>query len=92
MPDAETWDCEAYGPEGREVGALCFVSPELGQRRCGSRAECELTVDSERHRVFGRIRDLAAAGDPTGVFLAQEFSSPAQLLGGEHAGEGLDGR
>lgn len=32
-----TWDCEAYGPEARDAGALCFlVATNDGMARCNT--------------------------------------------------------
>ena len=76
------WDCGAYGPDLREQGALCFVSGELGKRVCGSRDECRETMAAERLRVFRRINERAAQGDPDMAYLAEEFTDPSQLLGG----------
>ncbi len=76
------WDCEAYGPEGRGAGALCFFA-EPGTRRCESPRRCQQVMTAERQRVFGRIQELAAAGDPAGVELARAFTSTRQLLGGD---------
>jgi len=76
------FDCTAYGPEGREFGALCFTS-ELGQRACPSLAACHLVMTGERQRVFSRISEMAAGGDPVGVFLADEFPEPGQILNGD---------
>ncbi len=81
QPGPGEWDCEAYGPGGREVGALCFFGG-AGQRHCATAAECHLLMTGERQRVYDRIRDLAAAGDPVGVDLAETFTSPDELLGG----------
>jgi len=39
-------------------------------------------MTEERQRVFGRIHELAAAGDEVSAFLAEEFTDPEQLLGG----------
>lgn len=78
-----TWDCEAYGPEGKDVGALCFFAPDLGDRRCKTEDECRTRMATERTRVFGRIHELAADGDPIGEYLAGEFTDPNQLLGGD---------
>jgi hypothetical protein len=75
------FDCEAYGPEGREHGALCFTAGQ-GQRACPSREDCHRVMAAERQRVFGRIHEMAAEGDPAGVFLAGEFTDPGQILGG----------
>lgn len=81
-PGAEDWDCEAYGPEGRGLGALCFVSGALGKRACASPDECHQVMAAERQRVFDRIQEGAAAGDPDMAYLAGEFTSPEQILGG----------
>jgi len=77
-----TWDCEAYGPDGRAVDALCFFA-EPGERSCGTQGECRTRLASERVRVFDRIRELADAGDPAAAYLAGEFTSPGQILGGD---------
>ena len=76
------WDCEAYGPEPAALGALCFVSGELGKRTCADLAECRRVLAAERQRVFRRISEMAAGGDETGAYLESEFTSPEQLLGG----------
>lgn len=86
-PAAAAWDCGAYGAEGREVGALCFFSPELGERDCRSADQCAERMTGERQRVYGRIGEMAAAGDPTGEFLAEAFGSPDDLLGGFGGGQ-----
>lgn len=90
MTDANQWDCEAYGPEGTAAGALCFFSPELGDRVCETAAECSGRLVVERARVFDAIRAGADAGDPTMVMLAEEFTEPGQLLGGPAAVELVD--
>lgn len=77
------WDCEAYGPDLREHGALCFVSGELGKRVCGSLDECRATVAAERQRVFRQINERAAQGHPDMAYLAETFTDPRQLLGGD---------
>lgn len=79
---AAAWDCEAYGPEPAEIGALCFVSGELGKRVCASHAECHQVMTAERRRVFRRINELAAGGAEWAADLEGEFSRPEQLLGG----------
>lgn len=86
--DPEPWPCEAYGPEGAEFGAICFISGETGTRTCGSPGECRSLMQAERQRVFRRISELAAEGSETAAFLEGEFSSPAQILGGYDSGEG----
>jgi len=82
VPD-DTWDCEAYGPEGTAIGVLCFFS-EHG-RKCRDQEQCHRDMTAERGRVFGRIHQLAATGDPVMKDLAEQFTRPEQLLGG---GEG----
>jgi hypothetical protein len=77
------WPCEAYGEEGIEHGVLCFIAPELGQRKCDSAGTCHAVMAEERQRVFDRIHELAAAGDEVSQFLAEEFTSPDMLLGGD---------
>jgi len=76
------WNCEAYGPDIADVGAVCFVSGELGKRTCADLGECRRVMAAERRRVFRRINELAAGGDETAAFLAEEFTRPGQLLGG----------
>lgn len=82
---ADDWDCTAYGPEVRAVGALCFFA-ELNERMCGSLEECRTKMTAERQRVFRRISELSAAGDPAAVHLEGEFSSPDQLLDNDPPG------
>ncbi len=77
----DQWDCEAYGPDARVFGALCFFAGQ-GERACTSRAMCSTSMAAERRRMFARIRELAADGDPTGIDLAEAFTDPDQLLGG----------
>ena len=80
--ESEPWAgaCEAYGPEGQDAGAVCFLSAQAGKRVCGSQGECAAAMAAERRRVFRRISELAAGGDETAAYLAQQFSSPEQLL------------
>jgi len=75
------WDCEAYGPDGRKFGALCFLA-EPGERVCASQAACHEAMDGERRRVYRRIQEMAAADDPAGAELADVFTDPGQILGG----------
>jgi hypothetical protein len=70
------------GPDGAEFGARCFVSGELGERVCADLGECRRVMAAERRRVFARIQELAAQGDETAAYLAEEFTRPEQLLGG----------
>lgn len=74
------WPCAAYGPDGLAHGARCFRAGEPGQRICASRAECKEAMASERQRVFRRINELAAGGDPDFAALDAEFASPDELL------------
>ena len=85
--DAE-WNCEAYGPEGATHGALCFIAGDLGKRVCTSPDVCHEVMTDERRRVYGRISELAAHGDPVGKDLAETFGSPDQILGGGKEGGG----
>ncbi|HWD80118.1 MAG TPA: hypothetical protein VG497_14580 [Kribbella sp.] len=82
---AKGWDCDAYGPDlPPGLGDLCFYDQI---ERCTSEAQCHLRMAGERQRVFRRINELAAAGDPTGEFLAGEFTNPSQLLGADDTDE-----
>ena len=67
----------------RDVGALCFFAGELGKRVCASQAECREAMAAERQRVFRRINERAALGDPDMAYLADVFTNPGQMLGGE---------
>jgi hypothetical protein len=84
----DDFTCDAYGPdpEVRAAGARCFFA-EPGKRVCASLAECREKMTAERQRVWQRIQDGAARGEPDMVFLAGEFSGPEQLLGGGAAGD-----
>jgi hypothetical protein len=75
------WPCEAYGPVGLEVGAVCFIG-DLGRRVCSSAAVCAEVMTDCRENIFGRLQELAAGGDLFYVELAAGFSSAADLLGG----------
>jgi len=87
VPVRAEWHCAAYGPEGAEFGAICFLS--AGERKCASQAECHRVLAAERQRVFRAISERAADGDPDMAYLEGEFSSPEQLLGGgQEPGEG----
>jgi len=79
---ADDFDCTAYEPAAREIGALCLIA-ELGKRSCASLEDCRRVMAAERRRVFSRIQEMAADGDPVGVYLAGEFREPGQILGGE---------
>jgi hypothetical protein len=78
---AADWDCEAYGPEGREHDALCFFA-DAGQRGCLTQAVCRQLMAYERQRLFRRMNEMAAHGNETAAFLAEEFARPEQILGG----------
>lgn len=80
MSQPDEWDCSYYGPEGRRLGAVCFVAKE---RACPTLAACELAIAGSRKRIFRRIQELAASGQPESVYLAGEFTRPDQLLGGD---------
>jgi hypothetical protein len=84
------WDCAAYGPEGRAIGARCFFTGEFGTRACLSRHVCEAALSEERVRVHARIHELAAANPDDGIWahLAEQFPEPEQLLQGETPGFG----
>lgn len=74
--------CEAYGAEGQEFGAVCFFSRKLGKRVCADQDECHQAMSAKRQEVFRRINEGAAAGNPEMEYLAREFTSPEQILGG----------
>jgi hypothetical protein len=76
------FDCEAYGLEGTAFGAVCFASGQPGQRVCASADECARTMAAARKRLFRRISERAAHGDDVAAYLAAEFASPDQMLGG----------
>jgi hypothetical protein len=94
---AHDFDCDAYGPEGREAGALCFFAA-TGKRTCSSLTVCRERMTAERQRVWQRIQEGAARGEPDMVYLASEFTAAEQLLGGgvipdgsdEGSGDGLE--
>lgn len=77
----DRWDCEAYGPEGIDVGALCFLA-EQGHRACSSKVECRIVMAGQRQLIFNRIQALAAAGDTAFTRLAREITSPDELFRG----------
>lgn len=82
-PAGPQWPCEAYGPEGLDVGGLCFIAGNLdGARVCTDPAACHQAMTAERQRVYDRITTGAAAADPTAQYLAGVFTTPASLLGG----------
>jgi hypothetical protein len=76
------WPCEAYGEKGLGFGALCFASSDPSKRRCEGPDECFLEMTGARIRMWSRIRQLAEAGDEMAEYLAGEFPTPWNLLGG----------
>jgi hypothetical protein len=76
------WPCEAYGPEGAEFGAICFMSAVPGIRLCKSAEVCAAQMDGQRRQAHARIQALAERGDPVGQYLAGEFPTPDMLLNG----------
>jgi hypothetical protein len=87
MAMAEPWYCEAYGPRAPKAETLCFIAPGPVPRACASPETCRETMAAERQRVWRRINEMAASGDPDGEFLAGEFTDPAQILGGGDDGQ-----
>jgi hypothetical protein len=83
--DVGDFECEAYGDGGREVGAVCFIAGPEQVRVCPTIEACHLVMTSQRQQLYDRIQELAAAGDETAIYLAGEFSSPGQMLGGPDA-------
>lgn len=84
MTGAAEFDCEAYGPEARKLGAHCFLAG-LDERACSTRAECAASMGGERRRLFRRIKELAAADEKNeGPWsaLSAELTDPEQLLAG----------
>jgi hypothetical protein len=83
QPETTTgqWDCDAYGPTGTTIGALCFFAAP-GKRMCDSAADCTAAMTGARQRVHERIKALAARGDPMGTFLLEEFPDPEMMLNG----------
>ncbi|MER5608266.1 hypothetical protein AB0F93_03415 [Micromonospora tulbaghiae] len=77
----DSWDCPAYGPGGKGIGAICFVA-EPGHRACRTEQECGQALTRVRQRVYRRMNERAAAGDPTFAYLADQFGSPTEILGG----------
>jgi len=81
------WPCEAYGPEGAEFGAICFMSAVPGTRLCKSAEICGLQMAEQRRRVHARIHENAR-NPPDGMsaadweYLADAFPTPNMLLNG----------
>lgn len=90
-----TWPCEAYGFErGEQVGAWCFIAGQLHARVCGTPADCAAAMTLQRQRIFRRMHELAAAGDPVWADLSNDFTNPDQIFGGggKHPYSDDDGR
>jgi hypothetical protein len=79
-----TWPCEAYGTEGLEVGAACFLSPDLGGRVCDTAAQCSRVMGHERRHLYRRLNELAAddTADPVYREILEGITTPDELLGG----------
>jgi hypothetical protein len=82
QPGTEEWPCEAYGVEGQALGLLCFFSGYEWDRSCDTRDQCHIAMTLERQRVFDVIHEKAREGDEVSAYLATQFTSPEQLLGG----------
>lgn len=83
-PAPEARYCEAYGPELAElteIGDLCFFAEARG-RGCTDADECHRLMAPRRQQLLQRINEMAAHGDEAGVYLAEQFTHPEQLLGG----------
>jgi hypothetical protein len=87
------WVCPAYGPEGAEIGALCFFT-DPGGRMCRTEDACGVFLAMERERLFGVLTERAAAGDVACKTVLEgdgaglkPITSPEQLLGGPRAHE-----
>lgn len=80
------WDCEAYGSDPAVIatGARCYFA-EPHQRKCLDRTQCARAMAAERELVYGRITEMAANGDETGIYLAEQFDSPDQILNADAA-------
>jgi len=70
------WHCEAYGADDR-LPKCFFVSV------CTSSRQCSVRMHAERRRLFDRIQQLGRDQPEVYGWLAAEFRSPAELLGGE---------
>lgn len=75
----DSWDCEAYGPLGRQVGARCFIAGGAGLR-CADQETCAGYMQQERERIWHVIHDGARNGDQTMAYLALAFPTPDSLL------------
>lgn len=68
--------CEAYGPQ---LPGSCFFR---AHGPCEDAAQCAARMAGERARLFELIQSRAADGDETFRYLAEQFRSPDELLGG----------
>jgi hypothetical protein len=84
------WDCEAYGPEGAEVGAYCFFSTH--SRLCASQTVCHDRMVHERHDVWRAMVAAAQKGDPYALDLVATFDGPNDILGGRRQTPSQPGR
>ena len=86
-PRADDWPCDAYGPPDPGVTdwPLCFFAGS--GRACATHDVCATRMADERRRVYATIQDGASRGDETMQYLAQQFTSPDQLLGGPGSSE-----
>ena len=80
---ARDWACTAYGPE---VPATCFFQ-EAGET-CTSLEQCQERMKGERQRVYRRMQELAAHGDPMWADISDEFTNPEGLLNADDYSEG----
>lgn len=72
----QEWQCAAYGEDGPND---CFVGLD---DRCTSREECEARMTGVRQRVYRGLQERAAHGDPDMVRLAEDYTSPNDILSG----------
>jgi hypothetical protein len=80
------WDCDAYGPGGAAVGALCHIA-ERYKRACPSIDVCGTVMHFKRRELWRIIQGMAAAGEPEFMILAETFTDPDMLLGGSRSAE-----
>jgi len=88
--DPGGWECEAYGPGGREMGAACFIAGAPGVRVCATAADCARVCAAERVRIWDRMTYLAAHGEADEralwASILGEISGPDDLLRGDGPG------
>lgn len=70
----QDWRCAAYGDDGPEGCFVGFDDP------CVSRQQCEDRVSGVRQRVYRGIQERAASGDPTMARLADDYTTPDDIL------------